>query len=300
VRRLVLFLPVCFAVACSGPSAKPTEGRVVRAEELPAREREVWELYHAGGAKWELERERVLADPALTRFLVDNLVREMVKSYDRSHLAQAGEKQGPFERASAELVACAPHSTPVLAEMLALRDGVLAFLAADLLVRIGTPALEAVQAKLAHAEPEVRRRAAELLGRLPHAGEAEGRIEESLGARAEKDEAWIVRAQAAQALGARGAQHTHKGYAAGVLARCLCDADPSVSESAANGLRTLAEPRAIPILIDALERNAARGNLAALRSTQAALRELSGQKLDLSAEDWRRWWREEGERALVH
>jgi len=300
VRALGFALFVLLAGACSGARPKPAQGRVVNTAELPARERELWESYHAGGAGWEIERERVLADPELARFLVDNLLRELIQSYDRSRIARAGEQPGPFERAGTELVRLAPSSTAVLAEALALHDGVVAFLAADLLVRIGTPALEPVQAKLAHAQPEVRRRAAELLGRLPHAGEAEARIEESLGSRAEKDEAWIVRAQAAQALGARGAQHTHKGYAAGVLARCLCDPDPSVAESAANALRALAEPRAIPILIDALERSAARGNVAALRSTQAALRELSGQKLDRTPEEWRRWWREDGERALVH
>jgi hypothetical protein len=288
-----------FFVACAAP-AQPGAGRVVPEQQLPARERAVWECYHAGGAAWELERERVLADPQLARFVVDNLLRELIRSYDRSHLARAGEQPGPFERAGAELVLLAPCSTPVLAEALALHDGVVAFLAADLLLRIGAPALEPVSAKLGHPEPEVRRRAAELLGNLPHAGEGEARIEERLGGLAERDTAWIVRAQAAQALGARAARHTHKGYAAGVLARCLCDADPAVAERAATGLRTLAEPRVIPILIDALERNAARGDLAALRATRASLRELSGEKRDRTPEEWRDWWRETGERALVH
>ncbi len=71
-------------------------------------------------------------------------------------------------------------------------------------------------------------------------------------------------------------------------------------ESAAKALRVLAEPRAIPILIDALERNASRGDLAALRATQSALRELSGQTRDRTPEEWRTWWREAGERELVH
>ncbi len=270
------------------------------AGELPAPEREVWERYRAGGAAWEVERERVLADAQLSRFLVDNLLREMIRSYDRSRLSRPGEQAGPFERAGTELVRLAPRSTPVLAEMLALHDGVVAFLAADLLARIGTPALEPVCAKLSDPEAEVRRRAAELLGRLPHAGEAEARIEERLGTCVEHEKVWIVRAQAAEALGARGARHTHKGYAAGVLARCLGDADPAVAESAAKALRVLAEPRAIPILIDALERNAGRGDLAALRATQAALRELSGQQRDRTPEEWRAWWREAGERELVH
>jgi HEAT repeats len=298
VRLLaVLLLGLC---ACAAPESRAGAGKVVPAGELPARERELWEHYHAGGPAWEAERERALADPGLSRFLVDNLVREMVRSYDQSRLSHTGQQPGPFERAGAELVLLAPRSTSVLAEMIALRDGIVSFLAADLLVRIGAPALEPVRAKLAHPEAEVRRRAAELLGRLPHAGEAETELERALGTCAEKDPAWIVRAQAAQALGARGAHHTHKGYAAGVLARCLGDADSTVAESAAKGLCALGEPRVIPILIDALERHAARGDVVAMRATQQSLRELSGQKTDRTAEEWRRWWSESGERTLVH
>ena len=297
VRTLLLVLLGC---SCSSSRSNPVEGRVVPTSELPAAQREVWQLYQAGGPAWEAERARVLADAGLARFLVDNLLRELVRSYDRSRLSRPGEQPGPFERAGAELVLCAARSTQPLAEMLALHDGVVAFLAADVLARIGAPALEPVCGKLEHAEPEVRRRAAELLGRLGHAGEAEPRVEESLGRHAEHDPAWIVRAQTAEALGARGSRHTHKGYAAGVLARCLGDADSAVAESAAKGLRALAEPRVIPILIDALERNATRGDLAALRATQAALRALSGQAQDRTPEEWRRWWTETGERELVH
>jgi len=299
VRPLPL-LALLVLCACSAPHSGSQDGRIVRADELPKNERAAWELYHAGGAPWELERERVLADPNLARFVVDNLVREMVKNYDRSHLAHTGEQQGPFERACDELVLFAKDSTPVLAEMLGLRDGIVSFLASDLLVRIGARANEPVRNKLDDPAPEVRRRAAELLGRLPNAGEGEVALEEHLGRLAQNDKAWIVRAQAAQALGSRGARHTHKGYAAGVLARCLTDTDPAVSESAAKGLLTLAEPRAIPFLIDALERNSARGDLSALRTTQEALHGLSGEKQDRSPEEWRRWWSETGERALVH
>ena len=35
-------------------------------------------------------------------------------------------------------------------------------------------------------------------------------------------------------------------------------------------------------------------------SEKAALRGLSGQTKDRAPEEWRRWWRETGERELVH
>lgn len=296
---LIALLP--FGLACTTNAARAPAGSVVQAGELPQREREVWERYHAGGAAWELERERVLADPALGRFVVDNLVREMVSSYDRSRLARAGERAGPFERAQSELVELAPISTPVLVELVGVRDGIVSFLGADLLARIGAPALRPLLAKLGDAQPEVRRRAAELYARLPPgAGSAEeAQVGEALARLVEKDPAWIVRAQAARSVGARGARGTHKGFAAGVLARALADADASVVESAANALRELAEPRAVPLLIDALERSLAAGQLGAARAAQETLRALTGQKRDLLPQEWRRWWADEGERATL-
>lgn len=298
-RAALLFAFLGLSCASSAPRAPA--GSVLKQDELPRREREVWERYHAGGAAWELEREHVLADPGLGRFVVDNLVREMVSSYDRSRLARAGELAGPFERAAAELVELAPISTPVLIELLGVRDGIVSFLAADLLARIGAPALPPLLTKLGDPQPEVRRRSAELCARLPIGASSaeEASVGEALARLVQQDKAWIVRAQAARALGARGARQKHKGFAAGVLTRALSDGDPAVVESAANALRELSEPRAVPLLIDALERSLAAGALAPARAAQESLRGLTGQKRDLLPQEWRRWWAEEGERAAL-
>ena len=71
----------------------------------------------------------------------------------------------------------------MLVELLAVRDGIVAFLAADVLARIGLPAVEPCRARLDDREAETLRRAAELLGRLPHAGSAEVAVQEALAAR---------------------------------------------------------------------------------------------------------------------
>ncbi|MBK7876350.1 MAG: HEAT repeat domain-containing protein [Planctomycetes bacterium] len=263
---------------------------VVRTEELPARERAVWEAWQKGGGRWELVREDVRRDPELTQFLVDNLVRTLVKSYDLSHLASVGQAHGPFERAADELVQFGTAATPVLVELLAVRDGIVAFLAGDVLARIGAPAVVPCRALLDDTEPETRRRAAELLGRLPHAGKDEVAVQETLAARVRTDPEWIVRAEAARALGNRGARHDHKGFALGVLGRALGDPDAAVLQSACAGLVALGERRAVPALARALRPASQRGDLKGLEAVQAALRALTGVQRSQTPEEWLAWY----------
>jgi hypothetical protein len=273
-------------VACKS-EGETRASRVVPPAELPEDLR----------ATWEIERERVIADPARLRFVVDNLVIEMVRAYERSRLTTPGQVEGPFERAQRELVLMPAGSTPVLVELLAVKDGIVAFLAADVLQKIGAPALDGVTQKLASETPEVRRRSAELLAKLPQGGAREPAIHEALGALVKSDEQWIVRAQAAETLGVRGARHDHKGYCLAVLSRALQDPDPAVVTSACAALATLAEPRAIPVLIQALERRAASGDLKGVRAAQEALRSLSGVERDLGPAEWASWWRDQGRSA---
>jgi hypothetical protein len=94
-----------FVTGCTGGAPKPArQAELVAPADLPERQRQAWERWQKGGAEWELEREAVREDPALARFTVDNLVVLLVRSYERSELARAGERAGPFERAQAELV----------------------------------------------------------------------------------------------------------------------------------------------------------------------------------------------------
>lgn len=276
------------ASAASGSSGR--DARVLATTDLPPRQRAVWESWQRGGARWELEREEVRKDPELAQFLVDNLVRTLVKSYDRSALATVGKASGPFERAAAELAEFSEQSTPVLVELVGVRDGIVAFLAADLLVRIGAPAAAPVSRLLTDAHEETRRRAAELLGKLAHAGADEAAIQQALATCVEHDAAWITRAEAARSLGLRGSRHTHKGFALGVLARALADTDETVVTSACEGLVRLGERRAVPALARALQPTAERGAVKALAAEQAALRALTGLDQSRTPEGWLEWY----------
>lgn len=277
-RGLAAACSAVLLLGCRSNDAGSSRAALVKAEALPEDLRAVWDAYRRGGAAWEVERERVRADPELARFLVDNCVVEMVRAYDRSALATAGHAPGRFERAQAELVLHADCATLVLVELLEKGDGIVAFLAADTLVRIGSPAVVPTAEKLGSKASDVRRRAAELLARLPADPEHEPQVLERLGTCTEKDTEWIVRAQAALALGARGSVHAHKGYALAVLTRALADGDPAVASSACAALATLGEPRAIPALQRALDRSVRDGDLklrAAAKSALAALAEPS-------------------------
>jgi hypothetical protein len=274
--------------ACSAPS-KSGGPHLVPMAELPPEKRAVLEQYENDGAAWELRREEVKRDPKLCRFLIDNLVVALVHTYERVGPAQAGQKKTAFDRAQAELVLLQPVSTPVLAQMLALKDGIVSFLAADTLKLIGAPALEHVVPLLDDPTPEVRRRAAKLLGELANGGEREPAWLESLGRRVAHDDAWIVRAEAAEALGARAARSSERGYAVGVLARALGDPDPAVAQSAARGLETAGDARAIPILIRALEESIRQGQPKSAHAIQDALKKLTGETRDRELDEWRAW-----------
>lgn len=292
--KLAALLLALVASACGAPreghaAASPS---VVRPEDLPARHRAVLAAWRKGGAAWEIERESVRRDPELARFLVDNLAIEMVRAFDRSNLARAGEAKGPFERAQDELVLLGEHSSPFLAQFLAVRDGIVAYLAADTLARIGTAAVDPVVEVLADPNGETRRRAAELLARLPHQGAREPAVLEALACCVEKDREWIVRGEAARALGERGSRHEHKGFAMGVLVRALADPDEAVAQAAGRALGRLGERRAIPRLVDALEAASQAGRVKVVTALSASLSALAGDGASRGVSEWRAWWRE--------
>lgn len=297
MRRPLLGWIALLALAggCTGPATTTApRGRVVKPSELPAEHRGLLEAYGAGGAAWEAARARATADPALLGFLVDNLVIEMVRGYVSLAGAGAGSGRGEaaFDRAQAELVRLADASTPVLAELLTVPDGVVATLAADTLEQIGRPAVAPVSALLAAPDVATRRRAAGLLGRLPHGAGAEEQARLALAACVAGDEDWVARAESARALGRRGARDRTTEPARAALVQALQDPDPAVSQAAAQGLALLQDPLAIPSLIGALARAASQGQPRLVTACQGALSVLSGEPRTLDVAGWRSWWLE--------
>jgi len=282
-----LVLAVC--VACA------SETKSVRSlDELPPQYRTAWEAWLTDDPEWPTMRQAVQNDPALTRFMVDNLVRVMVRAYDRAELADHNaEKLGRFERARAELIVMKADALPVLIELLAIADGVVAQLTESLLVELGRDALEPARGLLRRDDHLVRLRGLDLVQKLPHALEREAELQAQLAQLLASDPAWAVRAKAAETLARRAAKGRDLSFARRELSRALSDDESMVAQTAVRGLRALGDPEAIPALINYLERSARAQDARALKLTVGALGALSGgQALGIDGRAWRAWWRD--------
>jgi hypothetical protein len=282
--------------SCGSPADEPQPSRPLTAEsQLPDEYRDAWRAWYEDAPDWPEWRERVAADPRLAAFLVDNLVRVMVRFYDHSAVVRAGELPGYFERAQRELLWMHEDSAPVLLELVLVGDGVVAFLAGDLLVRIDDPRWSlAVAQRLTEPEAERRRRAAALLAKLPHAQRGEAELLELLGRSALDDPEWFVRAEAVGAIGARALAGSDHSRSRKVLSLALADEDRAVVLAACTALSATRDVGAVPALMNLLERleRGTSGDVTVLRAAEAALRRISGQESLSGAEAWRRWWRE--------
>lgn len=284
------------AVGCGGGARRNPDEGMTAFSDLPAEHQALVRLYGQGGPAWEQRRAELLGEPELANFLVDNLVREMVNAWDGSLLeTQVGER-GPFERAQIELAYLSKHSMPVLCEMLTLADDVVAFLCIDTLRKIGGQASLPVSELLSREDPEVRRRAAELLAGLGHGRSEEGRVRAALARAATADSSWLVRAQSARALGQRGARDVEAKPWRLALQAALGDSDPAVAAVAAEGLGVLGDPDGVPALVNSFERGMREGEFKIVTASQLSLSVLSGIDWESRAQwmqprDWRDYWR---------
>jgi len=280
-------LTLAFAPACQSPGA---ELRPVA--ELPESYRVTWEAWLAADPNWEARRERIRVDPGLRRFLIDNLIIQLVRSYDRAELSNV-ERVGRFDRARAELLQWKSDAAPVLVELLAVADGVVGPLVGGLLVETGREALAPALELLERRELLARMRGATLIGKLPHGLKDEAHIQSELARLAAGDESAVVRGKAVEALARRGARDRDTSFAGGKLVDALRDADSLVAREAALGLARLADPRAVPALIAYLERCRLAGDVVGLEAAVDGLRTLTGADFRSDARAWQRWWGEQ-------
>lgn len=293
VRGLTVLAACAVWTACA---AGPERG-VRSLDELPPAHRELWVAWLADEPDWPERRARALEDGALTGFLVDNLAREMLRAYGRGEIASLGSgSHGPFERARAELAILGEHAVPTLGELLVIGNGATGMLAGDVLAEIGRPALDYVAALLERPSPTARRRAAELLARLPHGRGREGAVRDALVARLDRDPDWSVRAAVCGALGARGARDVETAPWRRALVAALGDGERSVTRGAVQALAALEDPAAVPALIRFLERSQGDGDLAGYRVAQDVLQGLTGTAQRRTPAGWGDWWRARGTR----
>lgn len=292
LRTALLALLVPLAALAFLPACASTEEPLTPEAELPEAYRRAWRAWYEESPEWPALREEVEDDPALAAFLVDNLVRVMVRFYERGALAKRGELPGPFERAQRELVRLAPYSAPVCLELVLLGDGPVAYLATDVLLAIDEPrwTLPAAE-RLADGDAKARRRAAKLLAQLPYAGDDEPRVMDLLERAVLDDEEWSIRLQAVEAVGARANLAPELSRARTVLCRALLDEDSTVVQTALAALSRLGDSRAVPALINLLDRVEREGrDVGSFRKAQSCLQTLTGHEEEQSAGAWRKWW----------
>ncbi len=316
-RAALLLAVVLATAACGAPggrsgsraaaSTRPAPTPLTKVADIDSEFRGLLVAYGQGGQAWEAVRERVIAareagDPRKEQFLIDNLVLEMVRAYQVGALRTVLRDDAPFERAQAEVVRFGAAAVPMLAEMVAAEDGVLAFLGSATLRSIGRPALEPTLLLLDHERAEVRRRAAELLADLPVPPADEATVRARLAQVLQTDGAWIVRAQAVRGFGKRAAAagRDAPGAAAArdLLERTLLDTDPAVSKEAIDAVGALGDALSKDPLLalwTRLERDHSQNLMGNHRdylrrrdAIEKALAAITGETQRQSLEAWRR------------
>jgi HEAT repeat protein len=278
------------ALGCSAPSKPPGEAGLVPLARLPEPKADLLAAYGRGGEEWERAREPALADPELAQFLVDNWIVELVRAHRAIAAGSDVERaRRALERARGELARVPERSAASVVALLEVSDNVGADLAIATLEELGRPAVIHVVPLLERPRMETRRRAAAALARLPHAAQDEPQVRAGLVHSATRDPEWIVRAEASLALGSRGARDGDAEPWRAALTRALADPDAAVAEAAAEALGDLGDTRAVPVLIDAMERSARTGDPRVVQACDRALVTLTGARRSGGAA-WREWW----------
>ncbi len=290
--HLLLCLLCGCATSPGGESESNGGGELVPLAELDAELRQAWQAWIQGGESWDAERDKVHADARMRSFFVDNLIVVMARFYRGSQLSARNQIAGPFERARLELVRLKETSTPRLIELLELEDAIMTTIASETLLAMkDSSVVLPVSRKLRSDSARARRRCANLLAQLPHARGSEDEVLERLRLAATVDDDWMVRAQAARAIGLRGMAARTTGDSRRVLEKVLSDPDPAVSGAACRGLITLDDLAAVPALIQHLERLERNGSsFSTLRTAQEALSELTRWPGRHSTAEWQAWW----------
>ena len=286
---------VLLAAGCTVPAEEPTP--VLRASsQLPEAERQLLEAWRSRGSDWPLVREQALEDPRLASFLVDNALLDLIRAWQRGEFTFT--EAGGYEEVRAEVLALGAAAAPSVAALLGLGNGYGPAIASDVLLRLGPAGARALLAEVAPDRSAlVRGQAFDLLGGFaPLGADLEAQVRTAAIDALARDPEWIVRERAARTL-ARRAAGGRQGEdatldAVGALSRGLRDADPAVVRAAAVGLGLVGDRRAVPALVNHLERVLRGDDLAAARAAQRGLETLTGATGPRTPSQWRDWLRD--------
>lgn len=302
-----LLLSLCFGWSGCGTPTKQEAPRPLAVRtplsDLPTAHRELWAAWSGQVPDWPLRREMALEDPGLTRFLVENLIGELITAYKSGEFTQQGaDRLGRYDLIKQELAVIGAPAAGPLAELLAIGSGEGPAIAGDVLEALGGAGVPAVSNQLLRTDnPRARGLAAELLIRLPLSSGNETEVQARLIELLSSDSDWIVRKYSALALARRSRDLSrseeyggNSDRALGALSRALVDSDSAVSEAAAVGLGEAGDVRAVPALINHLERILRSTDLSHTRSTYNSLIQLTGVRDLRGTAAWREWWRLHG------
>lgn len=272
--------------ASNNPSFDSPEGYVAL-RDLDLAKREALEAFQLGGEAWELTISSARSNPELSRFLVDNLARQLSRAFAGGSGVDLARPDGTFNRARSGLISLGQPTCELARQMVADGDDVIAYLGGDLLAALGDSGCDDLLGLLADRREQVRRRAAESLGLVP--APISDDVLNALAERCRDDESWVVRAQSAQALGRLAYQVPERDDLLVTLAAVSRDGDLSVAAEAAAGLARCGDDRATPHLIALYQRGLDAGHPAAAQAGRGALEALHGRSLRGPAEWWE-WW----------
>lgn len=201
--------------------------------------RQDWALYVNRDPSWPRVRDEWVARGGVEKAaLVENLITSMVRSYD----SRGGGHRAEFERARDELRTIGAQAAPHLVEVMRARnDLVVQKLCADVLIRIGPPAVPALLEATKGGSVYSRSRAVFALRRI-----RDPSSRSTLEAVLAGDPEWAVRREAASALGELG-----DASALPALVKALGDSDPEVRHAVAASLGLLRDSRAVEPLLAA-------------------------------------------------
>ena len=272
--------------ASNKPSLDPPEGYVAL-RDLDLAKREALEAFQLGGEAWEQTLSSARSNPELSRFLVDNLARQLSRAFAGGSGVDLARPDGTFNRARSGLIALGEPTCELARQMVADGDDVIAYLGGDLLAALGDSGCDDLLVLLADRREQVRRRAAESLGLVP--APISDEVLNALSERCRDDESWVVRAQSAQALGRLAYQAPERDDLLVTLAAVSRDDDLSVAAEAAAGMARCGDDRATPHLIALYQRGLDAGHPAAAQAGRGALEALHGRSMRGPAEWWG-WW----------
>lgn len=270
--------------ACAAPGEET--------DERDAERKALYRAWSSGREEYRAVTMRFEGDPELARLWAEDLVVVMVASYRVDGVAAIGERYGRFERARRGLLAMGAAAVEPLVEMVLVGNDVSAKLATDLLVEGGERSAAPILAGALGGAPQRSRfRAVTALAGLAWGGEGEAGVVDRLVAVLEGDPAWICRAQAARSIVARADAAGEIVRLRGVLSRGLVDPERGVQDACCGALAQMGDARAVPALVNHLERLVRAGaGLDRLGAAQAALRRLTRTRRDLLPSEWRRLW----------